>query len=205
MKGQQGGPIHSEPEGGQRSNSLEDVAREPQATPGLQQLTWIFSIQLQVLNGVDDLGMHVPDSARWKGRGRRQREWGELNGEGKVQEPNTNVVNRLSGKDTPSTTKSNHIQWTNAGKCVKFEKALNLVNYSFKLQWWIHAVVTLILTWRGVKTGVGTPLSKGLDSCTGSLTTRIRTTGGQTGRTGAGSWGCTANSTSTNQEVNSLP
>lgn len=105
MKGQQGGPIHSEPEGGQRSNSLEDVAREPQATPGLQQLTWIFPIQLQIFNGVDDLGMHVPDSAQWKGRGRRQREWGELNGEGKVQEPNTNVVNRLSERIHPPPQK----------------------------------------------------------------------------------------------------
>lgn len=55
-------------------NSLEGVAGEPQATPGLQQLARIFPIQLQVLNGVDDLGMHVPDwtqrrGALWEKRG----------------------------------------------------------------------------------------------------------------------------------------
>lgn len=33
-----------------------------QATPGLKKLTWVFPIQLQVLNGVDNLGVHFADS-----------------------------------------------------------------------------------------------------------------------------------------------
>lgn len=45
--------------------------------------------------------------------------------------------------------------------------------------------------------GVGTPLCKGLDSCTGSLTKWIRTAGGQTGGVGNGGWGGTVNGAST--------
>ncbi len=128
---------------------------------------------------------------------------GSWTGKGKYRNPTPMLLTDFWERIHPLHHKK--VITYNEQMCVKFEKALNLVNYSFKLQWWIHAVVTLVLTWQGVKTEVGTPLSKGLDSCTGSLTTRIRTTGGQTGRIGAGGWGWTANSASTNQEVNSLP
>lgn len=44
---------------GLSADSLEDVSREAEATPGLQQLARVLTIQLQVLNGTDDLCMHV--------------------------------------------------------------------------------------------------------------------------------------------------
>lgn len=44
---------------GLSADSLEDVSREAEATPGLQQLARVLTIQLQVLNGADDLCMHV--------------------------------------------------------------------------------------------------------------------------------------------------
>lgn len=47
----------SEP--GLSADSLEDMSREAEATPGLQQLARVLTIQLQVLNGADDLCMHV--------------------------------------------------------------------------------------------------------------------------------------------------
>jgi len=43
------------------ADSLEDVSREAEATPGLQQLARVLTIQLQVLNGADDLCMHISD------------------------------------------------------------------------------------------------------------------------------------------------
>lgn len=47
------------PTPGLSADSLEDVSRESEASPGLQQLARVFTIQLQVLNGADDLCMHV--------------------------------------------------------------------------------------------------------------------------------------------------
>lgn len=41
------------------ADSLEDVSWEAEATPGLQQLARVLPIQLQVLNGADDLCMHI--------------------------------------------------------------------------------------------------------------------------------------------------
>lgn len=37
------------------------MSREAEATPGLQQFARVLTIQLQVLNGADDLCMHVSD------------------------------------------------------------------------------------------------------------------------------------------------
>lgn len=57
------------------ADSLEDVAWETETTPGLQQLAWVLAIQLQVLNGADDLGMHVSNHTKhtypgWRGKKR---------------------------------------------------------------------------------------------------------------------------------------
>lgn len=41
------------------ADSLENMSREAEATPGLQQLAWVLAIQLQVLNRADDLRMHI--------------------------------------------------------------------------------------------------------------------------------------------------
>lgn len=46
---------------GQSADSLLDVLWGVEATPGLQQLARVLAIQLQVLNGADDLCMHVSD------------------------------------------------------------------------------------------------------------------------------------------------
>lgn len=46
---------------GLSADSLKDVSREAEATPGLQQFARVLTIQLQVLNGADDLCMHVSD------------------------------------------------------------------------------------------------------------------------------------------------
>lgn len=67
------------------ADSLEDVSREAEATPGLQQLARILTIQLQVLNGADDLCMHVSDHTthtqrlceygRKMDRGKQEKDW----------------------------------------------------------------------------------------------------------------------------------
>lgn len=49
---------------GLSADSLEDVTWETKATPGLQQLAWVLTIQLQVLNGADDLGMHISNHTK---------------------------------------------------------------------------------------------------------------------------------------------
>lgn len=49
---------------GLSTDSLEDVTWETKATPGLQQLAWVLAIQLQVLNGADDLGMHISNHTK---------------------------------------------------------------------------------------------------------------------------------------------
>lgn len=66
---------------GLSADSLEDVTWKAKATPGLQQLAWVLAIQLQVLNGADDLGMHMSNHTkptypveRGKKKG-RNREW----------------------------------------------------------------------------------------------------------------------------------
>lgn len=45
----------AEPMSALSADSLEDVAREAEATPGLQQLARVLPVQLQVLYGADDL------------------------------------------------------------------------------------------------------------------------------------------------------
>lgn len=69
------------------ADSLEDVAWETEATPGLQQLAWVFAIQLQILNGADDLGMHVSNHTKhtypvWSGK-KRGEEQGAGEGKGR--------------------------------------------------------------------------------------------------------------------------
>lgn len=59
-----------------------------QATPGLKKLTWIFPIQLQVLNGVDNLGVHVADSHFERVRGR----WNEVGCGKKDRNPKVNYA-----------------------------------------------------------------------------------------------------------------
>lgn len=49
---------------GLSADSLEDVTWETKATPGLQQLAWVLTIQLQVLNGTDDLSMHISNHTK---------------------------------------------------------------------------------------------------------------------------------------------
>lgn len=44
------------------ADSLEDVSWEAEATPGLQQLARVLTIHLQVLNGADDLCMHISNN-----------------------------------------------------------------------------------------------------------------------------------------------
>lgn len=68
---------------GLSADSLKDVSREAEATPGLQQFARVLTIQLQVLNGADDLSMHVSDhTARTRtigvngGREGKQERWG---------------------------------------------------------------------------------------------------------------------------------
>lgn len=58
------------------ADSLEDVPGEPEATPGLQQLAGVLAVQLQVVNGADDLSVHGPDHARHPARRDRERERG---------------------------------------------------------------------------------------------------------------------------------
>lgn len=63
---------------GLSADSLEDVTWETKATPGLQQLAWVLAIQLQVLNGADDLSMHISNHTKhtypvWRRKKRRRR------------------------------------------------------------------------------------------------------------------------------------
>ena len=58
------------------ADSLENVSGEPEATPGLQQLAGIVAVQPQVVNGADDLSVHVPDHARNTPSVEREREPG---------------------------------------------------------------------------------------------------------------------------------
>lgn len=65
------------------------MSREAEATPGLQQLARVLTIQLQVLNGADDLCMHVPDHTTHKHtnpvqRGKERGEFGSRRREGKT-------------------------------------------------------------------------------------------------------------------------
>lgn len=63
---------------GLSADSLKDVSREAEATPGLQQFARVLTIQLQVLNGADDLCMHVSDhTARTRTIGVNRGEGGE--------------------------------------------------------------------------------------------------------------------------------
>ena len=56
------------------ADSLEGVSGEPEATPGLQQLAGVLAVQLQVVNGADDLSVHVPDARARTPPVRRERE-----------------------------------------------------------------------------------------------------------------------------------
>lgn len=58
------------------AHSLENVAREAEATPGLQKLARVFAIQLQVLNGADDLCVHISEHAVQRRRGGEEEEEG---------------------------------------------------------------------------------------------------------------------------------
>lgn len=49
---------------GLSADSLEDMTWETKAPPGLQQLARVLAIQLQVLNGADDLGMHMSNHTK---------------------------------------------------------------------------------------------------------------------------------------------
>lgn len=51
------------------------MPRKAEATPGLQQLARVFAIQLQVLNGADDLRVHISEHATQQWR-RKRREFG---------------------------------------------------------------------------------------------------------------------------------
>lgn len=75
---------------GLSADSLEDVSREAEATPGLQQLARVFTIQLQVLNGADDLCMHVSNHTEHThtqcGEENRGGVWGSGEGRGKKRQ-----------------------------------------------------------------------------------------------------------------------
>ena len=55
------------------ADSLESVPGEPEAPPGLQQLAGVLAVQLQVVNGADDLSVHVPDARARTSRVRGER------------------------------------------------------------------------------------------------------------------------------------
>lgn len=58
------------------AHSLENVPRKAEATPGLQQLARVFAIQLQVLNGADDLRVHISEHVtRQERRKRTEFKW----------------------------------------------------------------------------------------------------------------------------------
>lgn len=87
------------------AHSLENVPREAEATPGLQQLAWVFTIQLQVLNGADDLRVHISEHAarRWRKGG---------GGEEEQEEEGFRVrthTQREEGKD--KKTQKKHKSW----------------------------------------------------------------------------------------------
>lgn len=68
------------------------MSREAEATPGLQQLARVLTIQRQVLNGADDLCMHVSDHTTHTPSVEREREeevQGAGEGRGKTLEKPT--------------------------------------------------------------------------------------------------------------------
>lgn len=101
---------------GLSADSLKDVSREAEATPGLQQFARVLTIQLQVLNGADDLCMHVSDhTARTRTIGVNRGEGGEageVGGKQKGQrrrerkEVKRGVTKHLLGKQTTKNTHS---------------------------------------------------------------------------------------------------
>lgn len=80
---------------GLSADSLEDVSREAEATPGLQQLTRVLPIQLQFLYGADDLCMHVSNHTHTHiqcAEGRRERmEGGKKNDKRRKEREKKNV------------------------------------------------------------------------------------------------------------------
>lgn len=80
------------------------MSREAEATPGLQELARVLTIQRQVLNGADDLCMHDSDHAHtnthvvWRGNDGAVRGAGEGRGK-KDGEKKTRKVSRNKKKE----------------------------------------------------------------------------------------------------------
>lgn len=92
------------------TDSLKKVAWEAQATPGLKQLTRVFAIQLQVLNGADNLGVHVADSHLERERCR----WDEVGCGKKDRNPTVNYapLERKGSSTTEDTVYTYYISDT---------------------------------------------------------------------------------------------